>query len=236
MRCQRCQKREATILIKQSINGNEKEYALCQDCMAELGLTNSFGFGFENILGSGFGSPPSFPPYITQNLPGSYNSGVFVSGKKDEQVCKHCGTTLDEVRKKGRLGCSYCYETFEEQLAQVFRRVQSGETHRGRKIAESEEKTEMNKLYERITELQNLIKAAVEKEDYESAAKWKIEILKNKEKIESLEKIKLSNSCMDPKEKTTKTTDKKAGQTQQKTQKKPAKQNKQEKREGEDDR
>lgn len=197
MKCQRCQKKEATILIKQSYNGNDKEYALCQDCMVELGLANSFGFGFDNFLGAGFGSPQNFPSHNAQNLTGSYNSGVFVSGKKEEQICKHCNTTLDEVRKKGRLGCNYCYETFEEQLGQVFRRIQSGEKHRGRKMAESKEKNEINKLHELIGELQNRIKAAVEKEDYESAAKWKTEILRNKEKIENLEKAKDSKDNPD---------------------------------------
>jgi len=213
MKCQRCQKREATILIKQSINGSEKEYALCQDCMVELGLANNFGFGFDNFLGAGFGSPQLFPSHNTQNLTGSYNSGVFVSGKKEEQICRHCNTTLDEVRKKGRLGCSYCYETFEEQLGQVFRRIQSGEKHRGRKMAESKEKNEINKLHEMIEELQCKIKAAVEKEDYESAAKWKTEILRNKEKIENFEKTKQLQENPDIQEKAGTISENKTGTT-----------------------
>lgn len=188
MKCQRCQKREATILIKQSVNGKEREYALCQDCMMELGLVNSFGLDLDNYLGAGFVSPQKFSSYNPSNTANNYNSGVFVPGIKEPQVCRHCNTTLDEIRKKGRLGCSYCYETFEEQLGQVFRRIQSGDKHRGRRIAESKEKSEMNKLHALNEELQMKIKDAVEKEDYESAAKWKAQILKNKETIEDLEK------------------------------------------------
>ena len=188
MKCQRCQKREATILIKQSMNGQEKEYALCQDCMMELGLVNSFGLDLDNYLGAGFVSPKKFSSYNPSNTANNYNSGVFVPGIKEPQVCRHCNTTLDEIRKKGRLGCNYCYETFEEQLGQVFRRIQSGDKHRGRRIAESKEKSEMNKLHALNEELQMKIKDAVEKEDYESAAKWKTQILKNRETIEDLEK------------------------------------------------
>ena len=189
MKCQRCQKREASILIKQSMNGKEKEYALCQDCMAELGLVNSFGLDLDNYLGAGFVSPQK-PACNPSNMSAQYNSGVFVPGIKEPQVCRHCGTTLDEIRKKGRLGCNNCYETFEDQLGQVFRRIQSGDTHRGRKMAESKEKGEWNKLKAANEELQSKIKDAVDKEDYESAAKWKTQLLKNRESMVELEKTR----------------------------------------------
>jgi len=190
MKCQRCQKREATIMIKQSTNNSEKEYKLCQDCLYELGLAKSFGFDLDNYLGSGAISQHVNSHLNPQNLTGTYNSGVFVPGKKETQICTHCNTTLDEVRKKGKLGCSHCYESFEEPLGQVFRRIQSGDRHRGRKIAESKEKNEIDLLHRHNEELQSKIKQAVEVEDYMSAAKWKSQILQNKEKIESLEKAK----------------------------------------------
>jgi len=190
MKCQKCQVREASILIRQSLNGSEKEYALCQDCMMELGFANSFGLDFDNFMETGSLSPKLFSSFSanTQNLAGAYNSGVFVPGKKEVRICRNCNTTLDEIRKKGRLGCSECYETFEEQLGQVFRRIQSGDRHRGRRIAESKEKSECDKLHERNEKLQAKIQEAVEKEDYESAAIFKTQILKNKETMANLEK------------------------------------------------
>ncbi len=186
MKCQRCQKREATVLIKQSVNGNESEILLCQECLAELGFANSIGFAFNNLFGSGASGPQSVSSANAPGLTGLYNSGVFVSGKKDEKVCRHCGTTLDEFRKKGRLGCSRCYETFDEQLGQIFRRIQSGDKHRGRRLVESKEKIEIDGIQAAIEELQGKIKAAVDVEDYESAARWKVEIAAAREKIEKL--------------------------------------------------
>lgn len=215
MKCQRCQKREATILIKQSINGKEKEYMLCQECMQELGLATGFGIDLDNYLGAGFISPQMFSSLNPQNSTGAYNSGVFVSGKKEVQVCEYCNTTLDEVRKKGRLGCSHCYDTFEEQLGQVFRRIQSGDKHRGRRIAESKEKSEVNKLHDLNEELQLKIKQAVEKEDYESAAICKTQILQNKEKIMSLENQ--PNLCKTSDKARDKTSDKASNKASDKT-------------------
>ena len=201
MKCQRCQKREATVLIRQSINGHESEVLLCQECMIEMGSAGNYGFNFNNIPGSGFAAPQLFPSHNAPNLTGAYNSGVFVSGKKETPVCGHCNTTLEEIRKKGKLGCSHCYDTFEEQLGQIFRRIQSGDKHRGRRIAESKEKNEINGIQSSIEELQAKIKAAVEIEDYESAAKYKEEIDADRKKIARIEKkrLNLTDAAMKPK-------------------------------------
>ena len=197
MKCQRCQKRDATILIRQSVNGHDSETLLCQDCMIEMGSAGNFGFNFSNNPGAGFAAPQQFPSHNAPNLTGAYNSGVFVSGKKDDKVCCHCNTTQDEIRKKGKLGCSHCYETFEEQLGQIFRRIQSSDKHRGRRIAESKEKNEINGIQAVIEELQLKIRAAVGIEDYENAAKYKEEIESNRDKIERIEKMRLN--LVDPK-------------------------------------
>lgn len=190
MKCQRCQKREASVLIKQIVNGAEKEYKICEDCLQEIGFANTFGLDLDNYLGTGFASPKAFlGNHQLGNTATGYNSGVFVPGKQEPKVCAHCNTSLDEIRKKGKLGCSYCYEIFEDQLGQVFRRVQSGDKHRGRKIAQTKDRSEINNLHQINEELQLKIKEAVEKEDYESAAKIKTEILQNKAKIENIENI-----------------------------------------------
>lgn len=190
MKCQRCQNKEATILIKQFINGKEQEFKLCPSCMKELGYANIFGSDLDNFLTGGACGSQSFSPSSQSNVSALYNSGVFVPGKQEIQVCRHCNTTLDDIRKKGKLGCNYCYETFEDQLVQIFRRIQSGDTHRGRQLAESKENSEINKIINLNNELQHKIREAVEREDYENAAKYKMQILQNKEKIEALEKIK----------------------------------------------
>lgn len=202
MKCQRCQKKEATIMIRQVINGKEQEYKLCQDCAQEMGFGNGLGFDFDNFLTSGFFPSQIFAAMNPQNPSGSgYNLGVFVPGKQETKTCRFCNTTLDDIQQKGRLGCSHCYETFEEQLGQIFRRIQSGDKHRGRKIAETKEKGEIFKLYDMNEVLQQKIKEAVDKEDYESAAKWKTEIAVNKERIAELEKISGKEVLQSKKEK-----------------------------------
>ncbi|MHB8964149.1 MAG: UvrB/UvrC motif-containing protein, partial [Saccharofermentanales bacterium] len=104
------------------------------------------------------------------------NTGVFIPGKEGSGICPNCRTTLAEFKEKGRLGCSHCYEAFDEQLIQVFRRIQSGEIHRGRKLAEAPESNEVREIQDKISKLQDMIKKAVAVEDYESAARHKTEI------------------------------------------------------------
>ncbi|MHB1454955.1 MAG: UvrB/UvrC motif-containing protein [Saccharofermentanales bacterium] len=179
MKCSRCSVNDATILIRQVINGKESEYSLCENCAKAIGLSVQAGPGFNGYPGSFF-TGNFFSALNQLGNTSQVNTGVFVPGKEGSGVCPHCNTTLAEFKEKGRLGCSHCYEAFDDQLTEVFRRIQSGEIHRGRKLAEAPESSEMREIQDRIVNLQELIKKAVEVEDYESAAKHKTEIARLK--------------------------------------------------------
>ncbi len=73
MKCQKCNKNEANIQYRESINGSEREIFLCSDCARESGLLNhtselfrnmeremmrsfTFPFGGQSLLGDTFGS------------------------------------------------------------------------------------------------------------------------------------------------------------------------------------
>ncbi|MDD2392680.1 MAG: UvrB/UvrC motif-containing protein [Eubacteriales bacterium] len=175
MKCSRCGVNEASIFIKQNINGKESEVSLCESCAKSIGA-GGISFGGANILPVSIwqGSILSALDQISKGT--NFNTGVFVPGKAVSLVCKDCGMTLAEFREKGKLGCSKCYDAFGQQLDQVFRRIQSGETHRGRRIAEEPESIEIRSAQEEIQSLKRKIIKAVENEDYESAAKYKVEI------------------------------------------------------------
>ena len=59
MKCQHCNKNEATAYFKQNINGNVTEMHLCEDCAKELGLMNDFSaenFFADTFLGNLLGA------------------------------------------------------------------------------------------------------------------------------------------------------------------------------------
>lgn len=185
MKCSRCSVNDATILIRQVINGKESEYSLCENCAKAIGLSVQTGPGFNGYPGTFF-TGNFFSALNQLGNTSQVNTGVFVPGKESSEVCTHCNTTLAEFKEKGRLGCSHCYEAFDDQLIQVFRRIQSGETHCGRKLAEAPESTEIREIQDRIFRLQEMIKKAVEVEDYESAARHKAEIARLKLETDKL--------------------------------------------------
>ena len=53
MLCQRCHKNEATVHIKNNINGNVTEMMLCRDCAEKENITSFFQFPSDNLF-SGF--------------------------------------------------------------------------------------------------------------------------------------------------------------------------------------
>lgn len=188
MKCQKCNSKIASVMVRQTISGKDYEYKLCSDCAKEIGLLNHFDPGNDYYLGGGLFASQFLTALNSLGINGQYKPGDVVAGRQGEACCTKCKTTLEEMRQSGRLGCSNCYKAFEDQLIQVFRRIQSGEMHRGRKKAEKIESSEIKLLRGEISDLQERIKDAVVIEDYESAAKWKTRILQNEELIKSIEK------------------------------------------------
>ncbi len=192
MKCDRCGINESALLIKQNINGKESEMHLCSSCAKSLGMDAKGFAGFGTIPVSMLqGSIFSALDHMSKSA--NVNTGVFIPGRSAGLVCKSCGLELTEFREKGKLGCTKCYEVFGQQLDQVFRRIQSGESHRGRRIAEDPQSIEIRTALEEISELKSKIGVAVQHEDYEKAAKYKTEIEKLNIRINEIKSAETSS-------------------------------------------
>ncbi len=172
MKCERCQKNEATVHLSSTVNGQTTEHHLCDQCANELGVDMNINSYFGNI-GNLFGS----------GLVGGGNifnttGGIPAFGQAAEQniVCKSCGQSFNEFRRTGLFGCSHCYESFADRLDPVMRRVQGSTQHVGRKICQSADQQEQNLLRARQSELRVELQKAVEAEAYETAARLRDEI------------------------------------------------------------
>lgn len=58
----------------------------------------------------------------------------------DLRVCPRCGTTIEDFRRTGLLGCADCYRAFRGEILSAVRRVQGTTRHEGAIPAVSEEK------------------------------------------------------------------------------------------------
>jgi protein arginine kinase activator len=166
MICQNCQKNAATVLVTEltpdpeSANAEGKqsqvhEQHLCEVCAQALDLP------YAPVT-------KKSPVDIWKLLQLSANQGR----KKPGPACPACGMTLEEFRKKGRLGCPRDYEVFRTHLAEVLERVHGAVQHSGRIPGASGVSPSNGRIDLLRQELGNAIRA----EAYESAARLRDEI------------------------------------------------------------
>ncbi len=166
MICQNCQKNAATVLVTEISSGAEAgpgeakapevhEQHLCEVCAQALDLP------YAPIT-------KKSPVDIWKLLQLSANQGR----KKAGPACPSCGMTLEEFRKKGRLGCAQDYEIFRSHLAEVLERVHGAVQHSGRIPGSSAPVAGGGRLELLRQELGNAIRA----EAYENAARLRDEI------------------------------------------------------------
>jgi protein arginine kinase activator len=104
--------------------------------------------------------------------------------RRSELTCPSCQLSLEDFRKKGRLGCARCYETFGPHLGELLERVHGARKHVGRLPGTSEQ--DLQRL-QQLDTLRRELDAAIREEAYESAARLRDELkaLEQQEKQQS---------------------------------------------------
>ncbi|MDM8009113.1 MAG: UvrB/UvrC motif-containing protein [Phycisphaerae bacterium] len=83
--------------------------------------------------------------------------------------CPDCGISFVEFRNQGLLGCPTDYEVFGRALTSVIERAQDGQTqHTGKRPGQT---VQIDPVQQERFRLQRELREAVEREDYEQAAK-----------------------------------------------------------------
>mgnify|MGYP006293771691 CR=1 FL=1 len=95
--------------------------------------------------------------------------GLFVNREEDgnEKACDRCGTTLRDAILRRRVGCSHCYDVFNDTIDRILHVADKGTAHRDR-IPERLQR--YRKLFVEREELLTRLSRAVEEEDFETAA------------------------------------------------------------------
>lgn len=158
MLCQSCGKNPANTHIKKIINGELTEYMLCEKCAAKFGYPNileSFGFDFNNLLGSFFA-----------------NSEAKLM-HSDNKRCDFCGSSFEDISSTGKVGCAKCYDVFYEQFMPSIKRIHGNINHAGKCAADAGEK---NIIKNQIQTLNERMKIAISEQNFEEAAKIRDEL------------------------------------------------------------
>ena len=176
MICQQCQKANATVHIDEvhaflgpGESGNQVEqHHLCETCAQGMELP-----------GASVQSKPMDEVWKLLQL-------SALKGKnqppKNVRRCPSCGTTEEQLRRKGRLGCSDCYESFSDYLEGLLERMHGASNHTGRLPGQCPETA---RRLRRIEEAQVELDRAVGEEDFERAAELRDELRQLSEELES---------------------------------------------------
>lgn len=155
MKCQECSN-AATVHLTDIVNGHKKELHLCQACAEKQQLISKQELNLPAILQSLIGQHLGHLPEELARL-----------------TCPDCGIKYMEFRAEGRLGCPHDYESFRVGLEPLLQRIHRSTRHVGKKPRNRHKNAAQ--LAE-LTELRRHLKAAVEAESYEEAARLRDQI------------------------------------------------------------
>ncbi len=150
MLCQRCHKRNASVHIKQVINGKITEADLCSECSSKENLGSFFSTKTSDLF-SGFFSDSIF-------------GGDLI---KEEKTCPVCKTTRSDLASSGRAGCAKCYEVFEDELKKIIYGIHGNAVHSETRPGKHSERLQKSREIEALRLEQ---KQAVAEQNYERAA------------------------------------------------------------------
>jgi protein arginine kinase activator len=152
-KCRRCSK-PATLHITDLHQGSVQKIHLCENCAGEY-------------------LQPSTPDPTDAEAILQAASDELGQEDEEELACPNCGITYREFRKQGRLGCPHDYVAFAQKLQPLLENIHENLQHCGKVPRRAPDASQ--RQYELI-KLRNDLRTAVEKEDYESAARLRDEI------------------------------------------------------------
>lgn len=91
----------------------------------------------------------------------------------DKKTCPVCGITFAEFRQAGRLGCSYDYVCFQEDLEPLLTNIHGTRTHRGKRPTRSAGAPDRQ---HELIQLRREMQDAIAQEEYERAGEIRDQI------------------------------------------------------------
>ena len=150
MLCQMCKKNQATIHLTEIVNNQKKEVHLCEKCAEKQGVVKT-------------------QMSIADFLQGLASGGKAKSREELPDVtCPTCGMSLSEFQNGGRFGCADDYTAFRERIMPLIEKIHDSTQHVGKMPKRTDREVVREKS---MRQLQAELKRAVEREEYEEAAR-----------------------------------------------------------------
>jgi protein arginine kinase activator len=159
MKCQVCSK-PATVHVTNLVNGQKHVTHLCQSCAEQQQLIKQDEVNLPALLQALIGQTVG---QLTDELA--------------RLTCPACGIKYMEFRNSGRLGCPNDYAVFRAGLGPLLERIHRAGRHVGKA---PRRRPKSPAAQAELAELRRRLRAAVEAEAYEEAARYR-DLLRQKE-------------------------------------------------------
>ena len=154
MQCERCKKNVATVHLTEIIKNEKSEKHLCEQCAKEEGYTIKTHVSLQDLLTA----------FISAHGEAEDMAGI---------TCPDCGMTYVDFRNEGRFGCPTDYDVFREVLDPLLEKVHGGMEHTGKLPTHA---SQSQRKQRQMMALRRLLREAVDREDYEEAARLRDQI------------------------------------------------------------
>lgn len=179
IKCQKCEN-EASVFLKNIINGKVTEAHLCEDCFIKDTANPTMTSGTEKEVPQKTGIE-QIKEQITAAMQKILPKEKQSESEEGESVkkCPKCGVSGKEMARTGKIGCAYCYDFFGDEIMSIVKRLQDGAT---RHTGKAPKTISVEKQIKMLTEAMS---AAVVIEDYEKAAQLRdqIKVLETQEGV-----------------------------------------------------
>lgn len=169
MLCNVCKKNEARVHLSQIAEGKTTRVDLCEFCAKERGFDEA-----------------SLVSDLINKIQGKEAALLSSTGGEAALRCRVCGYTQADFKKTGRLGCAHCYEAFEGKLKKILQSMHPAGGHVGKTPEKLKAKKIPQELEARSLQLQEQLKRAVKREQFEEAARLRDELKAVGEEIQKL--------------------------------------------------
>jgi protein arginine kinase activator len=144
--CDECGLHPANIHLTQIIDNESQSFHLCEECAEKRGIHIAI-----------------------DDEAASVDAQIAPEEESEDIECPACEMKLSDFKNKGRLGCSSCYQSFENEIEELLINVHGSSLHKGKKYHPSEVAPKESKK-EDLTQLKNKLDAAIKNEEFERAA------------------------------------------------------------------
>ncbi len=165
MLCQKCKKKQATVHMTDIAGKDKKEVHLCENCAQNQGLTLKGQVSLADFLAGLIKAP------VNQEM-----------SRLAKLECPECGINYIEFQSKGRFGCPKDYDVFEKLVDPLIEKIHGANEHVGKAPEAHGDGAEAH-----LVALKRHLKAAIEEERYEEAARIRDDIKKAEDKTSGTE-------------------------------------------------